>query len=258
MGNLKKRVAAGENALGTMIVEFENPNIVRILHTCGFDYLIIDCEHGGFSYTTVSNMIAAAKGLDIDVIVRIPTIARECILKFMDMGADGLLIPMVSSAEDIRKVIEYSKYKPLGNRGVSVTRAHSGYHIENMKDYMQQANDETMILAQIETVQGLDNLDEILDQAGLDGVIIGPNDLSQDMNIVNQYTHPLMEAAIQKTIENARLKGRCSGIISSNIELLQHASSQGMQVLSWNSEVGMMMKGSRIGLDVLSDLSSIR
>ncbi|WP_127580284.1 HpcH/HpaI aldolase family protein [Paenibacillus koleovorans] len=254
MVDLRQKLAEGACIYGTMLVELHTPNIVYMLKKVGFDYLIVDCEHGYFDYYMVANIIAAAKGADLPILVRIPGTGREPILKYVEMGAAGLLVPMVSQAEDVQTVIKHCKYAPLGSRGVSTTRAHTGYHVDDLRTYMDQANADIVVLGQIESLQGLEHISEILDVAGLDGLIVGPNDLSQDMDIINQYGHPRMKAAIQTIVEASRSKQRWTGIITSDTALLLECQELGMQVLSWNSEVGMMIQGGQAGLGRLKKL----
>jgi 2-dehydro-3-deoxyglucarate aldolase/4-hydroxy-2-oxoheptanedioate aldolase len=242
------KMAAGETIYGTMLVELHTPNIARMLKVCGFDYFIIDCEHGYFDYSMVANLSAVAGGCGLSTIVRIPKIDRECILKYIEMGIDGFLIPMVSSAEELREAIQYVKYSPLGSRGVSTVRAHTGYGVKNLREYMNKANAETIVLAQIETVGGLERLDGILDVEGLNGVMVGPNDLLQDMGLTGEYNHPRFQEAIRTIAAAAGSRGKWSGNITSNIALLQASAALGMKILSYNSEVGMMMQGAKDGL----------
>jgi 4-hydroxy-2-oxoheptanedioate aldolase len=254
---LKKQLRNEQYVLGSMLSEFHNPNIIRMLSTCGCDYLIVDCEHGYFDYSMVAALIAAAKGAGLPIIVRIPEINRECILKYMDMGADGLLVPMVSSPEEARLAVNYAKYAPLGNRGVSTQRAHSDYNVKDLKAYMQHANESTLMLVQVETVRGLEQMESIAAVEGIDGLIIGPNDLMQDMGIAGAtYNHPLLKNAMERVAGVAGSYGKWSGVISSKKELVQQGQQCGMQILSWNSEVGMLMQAATEGMAGLREVLS--
>lgn len=254
MSLFKKRMAEKQIIYGTMLSEVCMPNIIRVLKVCGFEHCIIDCEHGYFDYTGVANLIAVANLVELPAIVRIPKIDRECILKYMEMGADGLLIPMTSSACDVEKVVEFSKYLPLGKRGIATNRAHTGYNPGNLSEYMKKANEDTIIIAQIESAQGIENIEEILRVQGLDGVVIGPNDMSLEMGILGQYNHPMMQEAIQTVSVAAQAAGRWSGIISANKSLLKQCAALGMQFMSWNSEIGMISESGKEALKILRAL----
>ena len=124
---MRERIASGRRLIGTMLSEVFFPNISVILKNCGYDFVIIDCEHGPYDCSQVSLVVAMARANGISAVVRIPEIRREPIIKYLDMGADGLLVPMVRNAADAARVVDYVKYPPDGNRGISISRAHSGY-----------------------------------------------------------------------------------------------------------------------------------
>jgi 2-keto-3-deoxy-L-rhamnonate aldolase RhmA len=246
-----KSLKNDKTVIGTMLSELYSPNITRLFKTCGFDFCIIDCEHGYFDYAMVANIIAVASGYEYPVLVRIPAINRECILKYMDMGASGLVVPMVSRAEDAEKVVEYSKYAPLGNRGVSTTRAHNNYHSADFNQYMVDANTRTLVLVQIESAEGVANAGQIAKIKGLSGLLIGPNDLSLDMGVLGNYEDKRFEAAVERVIEAAQDHDLYSGIISSNIKLLNRCVEKGMRILSCNSELGMISGSAKQALNSL-------
>jgi 2-dehydro-3-deoxyglucarate aldolase/4-hydroxy-2-oxoheptanedioate aldolase len=127
MIEIKKRLRSGESILGTMINVFDNIDIVRIFKEAGFDLIVIDNEHGHIDYNKTSDMLNLARALKIGGLVRIPELKRGVVHKYMEMGADGILMPNCKTKEQAKKLIEYSKYSPLGNRGVSLFRTHSGY-----------------------------------------------------------------------------------------------------------------------------------
>ncbi|WP_127588264.1 HpcH/HpaI aldolase family protein [Paenibacillus koleovorans] len=248
MGPLKTKLSMRHEAIGTMLSELQTPNIARMLAASGFDFMIVDCEHGPFAYEAVSNLIAAARGGGISVLVRIPGVMRECILKYMDMGADGLVVPMVSGADTIAQAVSYAKYAPAGSRGVSTQRAHAGYSVDDLRVYMEAANAETVVFAQIETVEGLANAEDIAGTDGVDGLLLGPNDLLQELGVPGCYNDPRLAAAVGRVAEAAAAAGRCSGVITARADLIRLGREAGMRVISWNSEVGMLMQAAREGV----------
>ncbi|HAX96284.1 MAG TPA: hypothetical protein DCY35_07170 [Prolixibacteraceae bacterium] len=234
--------------LGTVLSELYSPNIPILFQGCGFDYFILDCEHGCFDYGMVATLTTVSKNVGIPMIVRVPGYSREYILKYMDMGVDGLLVPMVSSPDEISRVVEYAKYKPLGNRGITTMRAHNNYLSNDIAAYMQQANDNTLVLAQIETVRSLENIESIASTSGLDGLVVGPNDLTSDMGIPGQYGHAKFTDAVKLVHRVAAERGKITGMIISRTEVLRNCKSEGMELLCWSSELGMIARGSREGL----------
>ena len=151
MEQLKQKVTNRELTLGTMLSELAEPNIVRILKTAGFEFVIIDCETRLFSTIQTAALIGMGSCCGLPVFVRVPSTGREYITKVMDMGAAGLLVPMVNSAEDARQAVEYAKYTPLGKRGISTQRAHTNYAPPPLEEYLKMANQRTMIMVQLET-----------------------------------------------------------------------------------------------------------
>ena len=175
MYQIKKKLQNGKLVLGTMISEVRNPNITYMLAQCGFEFVIVDNEHGTYSFETISDMIAAARGAGISVIVRIPEITRANILKPLDAGAAGLLVPMVNTVDEAQAVVSHAKYPPLGNRGAALRRPHNLYAKVNAAEYLEQANKNTFIAVQAEAsateitkslerglnaVQALDQIDQ--------------------------------------------------------------------------------------------------
>ena len=247
--NLKARLKQGERVLGTMITVFDNPEIAKILKVCGFDYFIVDCEHGPFNYGAVANILALARETGIAGLVRVPEPKREVVLKFMEMGATGLLLPNADTPEQAQALVEYSKYLPLGKRGVSLMRAHTGFEkIENAIQYMQDSNADTVLMAQIESPLAVKNVEAILDVDGIDAAFIGPNDLTQNMGIFGQFTHPEYIAALDHVIASARKRGKFSGIHLMSSAGLKPWIEKGMTLNLCGSDVDLMMKAARLAI----------
>jgi 2-dehydro-3-deoxyglucarate aldolase/4-hydroxy-2-oxoheptanedioate aldolase len=241
--NLKAKLQKHELALGMMLSEVTTPNIMRIIGATDVDYVIIDCEHGYFDLSQVAALVGISNGIGLPVIIRIPEIRREVITKFMDMGADGLLVPMTNTPEDIKTVVQYSKYSPLGERGISTQRAHTGYSPPPLQEYMKDSNARTIILAQIETCEAVGNIERIIGIEGVDAAVIGPNDMSCNCEKPGDYFSEIMQKNINSVVAAAASVGKPSGVIASNINLLAECYEKGMRVFSCNSEVGILLKG---------------
>lgn len=242
---LKERLNNKQFILGTMLSEITTPNVIRMLKGGGFSYTILDCEHGYFDYSQAAALIGIANGIQLPVIVRIPEIRREVITKYMDMGADGLLVPMTNTKEDIEKVVQYAKYAPVGQRGISTQRAHTEYNPPALADYMKLANSRTIILAQIETNEGVGNVRDILSVEGVDAALIGPNDMACDCGTPGDFYTPLMQDNISAVINAAKELNKPSGIIASNISFLKECRQKGMTIFSCNSETGILLSGAK-------------
>ena len=210
---------------GMMISEIAFSNMPVLLKNAGIEFCILDCEHGGFDYAEVSRLIMTARLCGLELIVRLANNERKDVVKYLDMGADGLLQPMTNTAEDIRKVADYAKYPPLGHRGISTMRAHTLYAPPPVLEYMPAGNARTKIFAQAETRAGVENIDRILAVPGVSGCFIGPNDLSADYECLGDPNAPPILKAIERVGEAAAAAGKISGMITTNKNYLSKAKS---------------------------------
>lgn len=245
---LRNKLKKGETAIGIMLSEMYVPNIVRLLAGCGYDYLLIDCEHGYFDMTQVANLVAVADGAKIPVIVRVTQPSRTNITKYLDMGAQGILLSDVTGRADAERLASLCRYAPEGNRGVSTFRAHTGYSNGDVGQIMRSANDRVIVICQIESPETVENIDEITSIPGVDGVLIGPNDLSQHMGIFGEYQHPRMVEAMKNVAASARKNGKWSGVITANTGLLTMGRDFGMTCFSVGSELNAIYNGARQSL----------
>ena len=224
-----------------MLSEIPFANFPVIAKNTGLDFFIVDNEHGSFDYSSVAATSMIAKLTDIKMIVRLPDNSRMNITKFSDAGVGGFLLPMTNSAEDIEKVVKYAKYSPIGQRGISTTRIHTFYNPPEFEVYSNQANENMKIYAQIETLSGVENIDEILNVDGVEGVFIGPNDLSADLERLN--SDKSVYDCITSVLSAVKIYGKQGGIITTNAKLIEHAKRCGVQMLSFGSELNMLIDG---------------
>lgn len=227
---------------GLMLSEVAFSNMPLIFKNSGLDFFILDCEHGSFDYSDISKIVTTAKLCGIKVIIRIPDNSRRDIIRFMDMGATGLLLPMTNNAEDIRQVVKYAKYQPIGQRGISTMRAHTLYNPPKVTDYMPIANAYTEIYAQIETAKGVENIAEILAVEGVHGCLIGPNDLSADYGCLGNSSASEILSAIKKVGAECRKQGKVGGIITANKNYIQCAEESELEMYSVGSELNAIAK----------------
>jgi 2-keto-3-deoxy-L-rhamnonate aldolase RhmA len=226
---------------GTMLSEITFPNFPLIAKNCGLDFLLIDGEHGAFDYSAMSALIMNANLIGLDTIIRIGGNQRETIIKYADMGAKGFLLPMTNCREDIAEVVKYAKYPPVGKRGVSTTRAHTCYNPPKLTEYMKTANSRMKIFAQIETREGIENLSEILQTEGITGVLIGPNDLSVDLECIDNKDTIL--ECIESISSAAKSENRQWGIITKDAAYIAKAKECDADLISYGSELNMLIDG---------------
>ncbi len=254
MYSIKKRLQNGELVLGTIISEVRNPNIAYMLAQCGFEFFIIDNEHGTYNFETISNMIAAARGAGISVIVRIPEIKRESILKPLDAGAAGLLVPMVNNATQAKEVISHAKYPPMGNRGAALRRPHNLYAKVNAGEYLEQANRNTFIAVQAETTESIKNINGIAEVEGVDCIFVGPFDLSISLGIPGQINHPLEKEAIEKVAAACKKHKKVAGILMFDQELLKQWIDKDFRFAVYSSDITMLADAASKAVEVLKNI----
>ena len=229
--------------VGIMLSEINFPNFPVMLQKAGYDFLIIDCEHGPFDFREVAGIVAMARRCGIEAIVRVPGVERAAITKYMDLGADGLLIPMVRDAADARRVVEFAKYAPLGRRGVSISRAHSEYAPGDMLTYMENANARTRLYVQIELCSALADIAAIAAVPGLSALMVGPSDLAMDLGVFPSQDHPLLLDAVSQVANAAAANGLDSGVITANAPLIAAARRAGMTQICCGSELRLLTQG---------------
>lgn len=246
--HLRERLARNEAVYGTMVTIFDNPEIARVLREAGLDWFFYDGEHVYPNYERVTAMFAYGQMAGMPSLIRIPEISKTEVFRALDAGAAGIVCPNVETVEMARELVELAKYAPLGNRGVSMTRPHTAYKKLDAASYMEKANAGTILICQMESVRGVENLDAILRVDGVDGVLVGPNDLTQSMGIINQLEHPQYIALVEKVIALCQKHGKIPGISGKDLAVLRRWKEKGMRLLQWGTDVSLLMTAIRGGL----------
>ena len=246
-GELKKKLLNGQQVYGTMVSAFDTPEISRILKNAGFSWFFYDGEHGYPNADRLYGIFAYARFCGIPALMRIPEINKTEVFRALDSGADGIVCPNVETSEQAQELVRLAKYDPLGERGVSFTRPHTGYRKVNALEYMESANLDTILICQMESPRGLSNLDEILGIEGVDGILVGPNDLTASMGIINQLQHPDYLAAVERAFQLCREHGKIAGISGKDLNVLRGWGEKGATLLQWGTDVSLLMAMIRSG-----------
>jgi 4-hydroxy-2-oxoheptanedioate aldolase len=212
---LKEKLERTKKPLGTFF-SIGSGLAVEALGIAGMDYVILDKEHGPFGVETVAEYIRCAERRNITPIVRVKDFTRPSILRVLDIGAQGIIIPMIKTREEIDRIIEYSKFYPMGNRGVAPTRASSFGNFRSLEDYFEESNSEILVLPQCETRECVENIDEILSVDGVDGIFIGPYDLSQSFGKPGQFSDPVIQDAMDTVLSACKRHNKYSFIYASD------------------------------------------
>jgi 2-keto-3-deoxy-L-rhamnonate aldolase RhmA len=239
---IKHALRTGQSVIGTMIAEFRQPAVVQLLANAGFDFVIIDNEHGAFNIETIADLARTAIYVGVTPFVRIPDLTYPYIAQSLDAGAQGIMAPRISTAQQVREVVQIMKYPPVGQRGSALSRGYTQFKGGAVVETMATVNEETMLIIQVETRGAIENVEEIVSTPGVDVMLIGPNDLSIALDVPGQQDHPTMQAAIQKMITTCQQHGVYPAIHMNDLGLAVRWAKQGMRLVSSNAEIGLLVK----------------
>ena len=181
--NLRQHLKSGETLIGTMVQEVRTPAIAQILDQVGFDFFMLDMEHGALNLETAAEIMRAARLAGIPPLVRVAGPQYELIGRILDQGAVGVMLPRVESRADVDFLVQSIKYPPLGKRGMSSDAPHSGYRARPLAEFVEINNADTIAIAQIERKAAIENIDHILSVPGVDVALVGPEDLSVSLGL---------------------------------------------------------------------------
>ena len=247
--DFRQRFLSGERLIGTMLT-LPSGAVAELLGDCGFDWLFVDAEHGPFESTELQNVLQTVSRR-VACLVRVPSHGEVLIKRSLDLGAAGVIVPQVNTAAQAERIVEFSRYAPLGNRGVGIARAH-GYGLD-FQPYVERANDTTTVVVQAEHVQAVENIDEIVKIPGVDGVLIGPYDLSASMGVMGQIDHPRVVEAIDHVTRSCQKVGMKLGIFGVSVADVKPFLDRGYTLLVIGVDTIMLGRTAR---HMLQDLIS--
>ena len=239
----KEALAKGERQIGCWM-SFADGQIAEIMGTCGFDWLVIDGEHAPNDIRSIRDQLIALTASPSHPVVRVPVGETWMIKQVLDAGAQTVLVPIVESADQARELVRACHYPPKGVRGVGATAARAPM-FGSVSEYIQTADQEVCLLVQVENRAGIDALDEILQVEGIDGVFIGPADLSTDMGHQGNPAHPEVRAAIADAITRIKAAGIAPGILGVSEEATQAYLDMGAQFLAVGIDVLVLAQNAR-------------
>ena len=251
---MKPRIQNGESLVGAF-VNIPHPELVEILGLVGADFVIVDAEHTSLTPTTAEELIRAAELSQMTPVVRVGQNDPQEVQKYLEGGAQGVLIPLVNTGADARRVVDAVKYPPIGKRGLAPSRTSQwGLGEGGITQHVEDANRETFIGVQIETHEAVDHFDEIAGTEHVDLVFFGPSDLSTALGLPGQTRHPDVIRIIERMSDQARDAGKAVGTIAQDGEAAQRWRERGVQWLCTGVS-GLFAKGVRSYLDDVRRLS---
>jgi 2-keto-3-deoxy-L-rhamnonate aldolase RhmA len=251
VGNqVKEKLARGEVPLGTMVFEFSSSGIARLAAWAGAEFVIFDQEHTGWDTDTIRALVASARGSGIVPFVRVPAAQYHLLARPLDVGAMGVMVPMVESEEQARLMVWSTKYPPLGRRGVGIL------HRDELEEgplanTLERLNRDVMLLAQIETSAGLEHADAIAAVEGIDVLWIGHYDLTASLGIPGQFDHRLFQDAVDSLLETCRRHGKPLGILATSVDEARAWLDRGFGILGYGGDIWLYAEALKAGLDAL-------
>lgn len=230
---LKQRLRETGSSFGTMIFEFFVPGLPAIVAATGAEFILFDMEHTGASFETIKAQCAGCRGLGLAPLVRVPATEYHFIARVLDVGAHGVMIPMVETKEQAEFIVSCASYPPKGRRGAAFGVAHDDYLPGAPADKMKDAAARTLLIPQIETRKGLENVEAIAGVDGIDVVWMGHFDLTNSMGIPAQFDHPDYKAACGRIVAAARAAGKPPGFMAADAKWAKDYWDMGFRMLAY-------------------------
>ena len=244
MTGFRQRVRDGELLLGQLLLEFFTPGIGPMLDACGLDFVVFDMEHGRCDIALLEIMIASCRGSGIVPMARVPDLNFAPLSRILDIGAQGVMVPRVETRQQTEEIVRQLKYAPQGRRGVALGVAHDFYRPSGA-EFFARANQETIVIIQVETARAFENLDAIVSVPGVDVAWIGHYDLSVSLGLPAQFDHPRLVGAMIDLVRTCRKYGVVPGFLPPNQESAAHWIAEGFRMISLGSDISVFLDGIR-------------
>ncbi len=250
---LKRLLAEGKTPIGVFLIEFRQTSVLQILANCGFDFVVIDNEHGVFGIESIAELSRAARLLDLTPIVRIPDHAYPWIAQALDAGALGIMAPRIETAAQVAGVVRSMKYPPHGARGNALGLGYMEFRSGPVPEVLARENEETFLIVQIETRAAVENLEAIMATPGVDAALVGPNDLAIALGVPGQTDGPEVRAVIERVIDVGRRTGTASAAHMRDLETAVRWLQRGIRFLSCRSETILLAEAGRAVVERLRE-----
>lgn len=246
---LRELASGRQLKVGHFIVEFATPGIGHIMKNAGCEFTLFDTEHSGFHFETIKACMRYFEAARLPAIVRVPSKEYHHIARAADMGAEGIMLPMVNDAKEAQHIIDCMKYVPDGSRGVALGIAHDAYTGGAVLDKLAQANKRTMLFAQIETEAGVRNCEAIAAVDGVDCLWVGHFDLSCSLGIPGQFGHKKFTDAIAAVVKACRKHGKATGRLVPDVATGVEYYNLGFDFICYSGDVWALGAAIKSGVD---------
>lgn len=248
---VKRKLAAGERAFGAMVFEFLSAGLPQIARNAGAEFLLYDMEHTGLGFETLQTQFALCRGLDIVPLVRVPRGEYAFIARALDIGSFGVMIPMVATADEARAIVACTRYPPLGRRGAAFGFAHDDYQSGDIAAKIAALHERTMVILQIETDQGLENVEAIAAVPGVDVLWIGQFDLTNFLGIPGDFAHPRFHAALDRILGACASRSITPAILATDEASAGDFARRGFRLMAYGIDHLLLQDAMRRGIERL-------
>ena len=250
---IKSALAGGQRCYGAMVFEFFSPGLPQICKNAGAQFVLFDMEHTGLGFETLKTQFALCRGLDIVPMVRVPRGEYHFIARALDVGAMGIMVPMVGSADEAEYIVSCTRYPPLGRRGAAFGFAHDDYGGGDVRGKIDALHARTMVIPQIETAEGLANVEAIAAVRGVDALWLGHFDLTNFLGIPGGFQHPRFVAAVARIIAACEGAGKAAAFIATDETWVREYASKGLRLFAYGLDQLMLQTALKHGLDALRE-----
>jgi 4-hydroxy-2-oxoheptanedioate aldolase len=237
-----ERLRQGSTVLGCAIQQYRSAEIPRAFAAAGFDYLFVDAEHGAFDMETVQDMVTAAVHAGITPFVRVAELHYSLVARFLDAGAQGIILPRVESPELLEKAVSWMRFPPVGKRGFGVTAPQIDYETRSFAEIVEHFNRNTMAVVQFETRIAMERAEELLSVKGVDVGMVGPSDLSISLGVPGEFDHPKLVECVTQFIEACNRHGVVPGIHCRSAVYAKRWAQRGMRFVGAGGEHGLLLE----------------
>jgi 2-keto-3-deoxy-L-rhamnonate aldolase RhmA len=236
---------AGEPVIGTMVMWVRTPGIIRMAASAGLDYVVVDLQHSNLGLETVADMCEVGRAAGIAVFIRPSDMGQDSVNRLQDLGADGFMFHDVTSRAQLDELIRPLTYPPRGTRGIAIGGPGADYRYGGVDaDQLAAADDRQVTIVQIESQQGLDNLDSIL-SGGVDVVDVGRQDLAISLGVPGQTTHALVEAAVDRVLQACAARGKVGALAVADVAEARRQLARGARFLTYRTDKAILLDGYR-------------
>ncbi len=244
---VKRALAAGEIPVGTMVCEFLTTNVARLVRSAGADFVLYDLEHSGFGIERLRDLLPATNATEVVPLVRVPDAVYDSISRALDLGALGVMIPACESAAEARMLVDSARFPPAGKRGFGLLYQDS-WEPGGLPDTLAKSNAETLLIVQIETLAGLESVEEIAAVEGIDVLWIGQFDLTASLGIPGGFETDAFSDAVSRIVAAARAEGKHVGMVCSTVEECRAMLAQGLSMIGYSFDTWLYESALRAGI----------